>query len=797
MRRMIHACACCLLLAMLALNAGAQSMPPSATANFRWNEYTTVQRFTDDSGFQTIVGAFGTQPVSGSDGKAFNNSTIALPVALFQGLDISVLGNRFYGDANVQVSVAGFFKFVSATSPAFTPPSSTSYFLEPNYEDLNHLIMPFWGNLGTTGTNEKIWYNYSAIGPPTLKIEWHVHAPGSPTIRFQAWISLKLVSTSTPHYYATIEFHYDKAGMPAMIWSAPVSGGGYQNGAAIGLKNWGQYDGGAHFIGPYMSNNSGGEDDGNTLMIPPVQNGPDPAYTRVPMHLVGTDWIPEWYACTPLQDATAGPASTIFHYKLPPEGYRVKPVDNEIITSTVSTRRTRSDTSKPTFDRGFPAIMIATFTNRGTDSVFNIPVRADVHKNLTLIKTSVSTITSLAPGDSVVITFPDSVNTVADSLLPGSYTVCAYHSLSNDQNRSNDTACSDFTIRDTIDMAPMEILSPDLTVSPSFTHLPNRVPVPIRVRFGNCGTSPATNVRIGYHIRNGSGEVVAVMTDTIPGTIVAGDTVTRQLPSWTPVKGGYYYIDVFTALRGDRINRNDTILSMPKSDFVWWGTSEDNRQAQHIPFIVQVENDIAVSDPAYSPHIPATGATVVGSFRPAILIRNTGITNATGIPVNLTIRNSNNAIVNTQNAAIPLLGSNGVTEQLFGPVTLAPGNYCATVTTSLPEDENAANDSRTWCFTVGGSVGAPDIESDATRLTVYPNPATTEAWIDYRLPRTGSIRCGLFDIYGNRLNAWTEGYSGGDEKMRIDLAGIPSGLYAVRMETADGARHTGWIVVRK
>ncbi|MEO6046359.1 MAG: T9SS type A sorting domain-containing protein [Candidatus Kapaibacterium sp.] len=805
MRRVIFASACCLLLAVLARNAGAQSMPASTSANFRWNEYTTVERFTDESGFQTILDDPNTLPVTGSGGLNYNSSTITLPLSVFQTLDISVMGEEFFNDANVQVGVAGFFKFFHSIpnssgptpAPAITPPSSTSYFLAPNFGDLNHLIMPFWGNLNSAGSGEGIWYNYSSSGTPTLKIEWHVHAPGTQTFKFQAWVILKVVNNSTMHYYATIEFHYDKTEMAGTIWSAPTNGYTYQSGAAVGLKNWGQYDDRLHFIGPYWSNSSGGEDDRNSMMIPPVQNGTDPAYTRVPMHYINSEWVPEWYACTPLQESTSGSASTIFHYKLPPEGYRVKPVDNEILTSNAGAKRRMGDSVKPIFDRGIAAIMTATFKNRGTDSEFNVPVRVDVFRNLALIKTSTDTITALAPGDSIVIAFPDSINTAADSLLPGSYTLRAYHSLSNDQNRLNDTACSDFTIRETADMAPMEILSPSLTVSPSFTHLPIGVPVPIRVRFGNCGTSPATNVRVGYHIRNGSGEVIATVTDSIQGTIVAGDTTTRQLPSWTPVKGGYYYIDVFTALPGDRIRRNDTILSMPNSNFVWWGTSEEHRQAQHIPFIVQVTRDIAVSDPAYSPHIPVTGTTVNGSFQPAILIRNLGSSNATGIPMNLVIRNNGNVSVNMQSAATASLASNGVTEALFNPVTLAPGNYCATVTAIMLGDENPANDSRTWCFTVGGSVGAPEIESDAARLTVYPNPATSEAWIDYRLSRTGTIQCGLFDIYGNQLNTWTEGYSGGDAKMRVDLANVPSGLYAVRMETADGARRVGWIVVRK
>ena len=90
-------------------------------------------------------------------------------------------------------------------------------------------------------------------------------------------------------------------------------------------------------------------------------------------------------------------------------------------------------------------------------------------------------------------------------------------------------------------------------------------------------------------------------------------------------------------------------------------------------------------------------------------------------------------------------------------------------------------------------------DSIPTNLTLnsYPNPVRGQGTIEYRLPKSSSVRLVLYDMLGRRVQTLASGRrQGGRHVVDLDASRLTSGVYFARLE-ADGATRTRKIVVVK
>ncbi|HTW92854.1 MAG TPA: CARDB domain-containing protein [bacterium] len=153
--------------------------------------------------------------------------------------------------------------------------------------------------------------------------------------------------------------------------------------------------------------------------------------------------------------------------------------------------------------------------------------------------TNTQTVTSLAAGDSVVVSF--SSWTAGQR---GTYATRCSTSLSGDQVHSNDTLSGSVTVRVT-DVGVAAIVAPTGTVDSGSTITP-------QARVKNLGTQAATfpvTFRIGSSYNN---------TQTVT-SLAAGDSVLVSFANWTAAPRGTLATRCSTALSGDQVHGNDTL----------------------------------------------------------------------------------------------------------------------------------------------------------------------------------------------------------------------------------------------
>ncbi|MEM6784057.1 MAG: PA domain-containing protein [Bacteroidota bacterium] len=68
--------------------------------------------------------------------------------------------------------------------------------------------------------------------------------------------------------------------------------------------------------------------------------------------------------------------------------------------------------------------------------------------------------------------------------------------------------------------------------------------------------------------------------------------------------------------------------------------------------------------------------------------------------------------------------------------------------------------------------------------SVYPNPVATTAQVGFTLPTAEDARVEVFDLLGRRVATLTDGLrAAGEHSVTLDAAGLPSGVYVVRLAT--------------
>lgn len=84
-----------------------------------------------------------------------------------------------------------------------------------------------------------------------------------------------------------------------------------------------------------------------------------------------------------------------------------------------------------------------------------------------------------------------------------------------------------------------------------------------------------------------------------------------------------------------------------------------------------------------------------------------------------------------------------------------------------------------------------EVANDQVRLAVYPNPAAENPTVRFQLERSQGLVLDVFDLLGRRVSQQDLGYvPTGEHDVRLNIGGLPAGLYIVRLSGDAGARAT-------
>jgi hypothetical protein len=84
---------------------------------------------------------------------------------------------------------------------------------------------------------------------------------------------------------------------------------------------------------------------------------------------------------------------------------------------------------------------------------------------------------------------------------------------------------------------------------------------------------------------------------------------------------------------------------------------------------------------------------------------------------------------------------------------------------------------------------------DAVRLLgTYPNPASRRATVRYALPERQEVTVRLYDVLGRRVRTVVQGKQEGRQARQLDVSGLPSGVYFLRLR-AEGTVKTQRLTV--
>jgi hypothetical protein len=81
-------------------------------------------------------------------------------------------------------------------------------------------------------------------------------------------------------------------------------------------------------------------------------------------------------------------------------------------------------------------------------------------------------------------------------------------------------------------------------------------------------------------------------------------------------------------------------------------------------------------------------------------------------------------------------------------------------------------------------VNANDLTVQKIDFNLAPNPATQTVWLSFSQPITGSAQVRMYNIAGQLL--LEQVMVNGQERLQMEVASLPKGIYVVQVETESG-----------
>lgn len=121
------------------------------------------------------------------------------------------------------------------------------------------------------------------------------------------------------------------------------------------------------------------------------------------------------------------------------------------------------------------------------------------------------------------------------------------------------------------------------------------------------------------------------------------------------------------------------------------------------------------------------------------------------------------------------------------------------VAVALHEREGEGDRASTYLYRSASSTARDEgpARGSAALLAPFPNPAGTSAVIPFRLSTAGPIRLVVMDLLGREVGVLAEGsYPPGTHRVPLATHALSAGLFALRLDTADGQYVQRLVVVR-
>ncbi|MBS1913150.1 MAG: T9SS type A sorting domain-containing protein [Bacteroidetes bacterium] len=762
-----------------------------------WNGYAAVQIISGN--FSSIIGRPGTTRIVGSELAGYGGAVLPLS---FSGFDIGFLQHVYTAPVSMKVSTSGWISFNGSAGTLNSPTPELRYTTMGTAPYYNKVLMAYWGELVTAGVDSGGIYwradTATVVVDGTshllryLAVEWcarYANDPAAPVGRFQARIYERIGAASN----SMIDLYYG----PTSIDLPKSTDVLFNYGAQVGIRNFGQAAGNPDTVGdPY--------DQEKVLVIGhPVQLPAlaTHAITRLrTMAVVSgsgtTPYTPEWYAFySRFVPPSTEMSSAYFHYSFPPVqgggrvAYRMKPVAVDMGASVVTTNGL--DASVPnSFGGGTQILPQGTFANLGATTLSDVPIRIYLYafdKNglrPNPLDSFVTAIPTINPGETVKIDIwrKDGIS----QRLPGLYRLRAIVQAPNDENHSNDTTHGDFIISTAHDLQARRIVQPLPSTEPFYTMYQVGDAIPFVVQFRNTGTNEASGVNVGYEVRDADLKLVHTGTGTIDKLAALDSNSFTFFDDWRPSGPGRFYMRGFVQ-DADDISQDDTVPAYPG-----------------VPFDVAYAVDLAAGTPVQpqEPHFPASNhAYPAGQQLPVLAsVANNGSAGIRQSPVTVEITSPKGVSVYRQTVNSDFLAFGGATVPVnFPPYTPTElGTYTITAWVLAPNDAVASNDTARWTFTAYGPGSVERSTSHAGyTLAAYPNPLTGESVVFIDVPAARPVEVALYDILGRRVTTLFSGVCHGTEIARIPADDLPTGMYVIRMDGAEGVLSSAKVTVAR
>ena len=419
-------------------------------------------------------------------------------------------------------------------------------------------------------------------------------------------------------------------------------------------------------------------------------------------------------------------------------------------------------------------------TSWGTGEFLNVPVRVQIRPcSENQIRFQADTVIARLHVDSGLFTviFPMKSGTFNTAALPaGCYKVAAFHRLSFDGNRSNDTVRSNFTI------APF--LSHNITATTVTAPLDRSHGgklIAVAVKYQNTGVNDESRVKLLAIIKDRDGNVI-YRDSAYESNWISSEERTKGFKNFTLPADGIYTLYGICSMAGDVSRSDDTVLSHFSTGQVI--------DAEAVAVVYPTPSDTMKEYTSFKP---------IGSFRWA-----GGYDDKYSVPISVEIRSCDDTSLLFYEAKATLdklRVVDEVKEFIFpaGETYYIPkGCYRVAIIASMEFDGNRKNDTAYSQITIlpANSVRAESTSEALTLEANYPNPFSGFTRMNYELRTSGYTTIRLIDISGKLVELVTANTftAAGRHSFTLDGSHLPSGTYFVEMVFKDSEGKSSRVV---
>ncbi|HEY6172037.1 MAG TPA: T9SS type A sorting domain-containing protein [Candidatus Kapabacteria bacterium] len=423
------------------------------------------------------------------------------------------------------------------------------------------------------------------------------------------------------------------------------------------------------------------------------------------------------------------------------------------------------------------AVKVTFRTSWGTGEFLNVPVRVLIHECRDhLLRFQADTVIPVLNVDSGLFTviFPVKSGIFNTASLPaGCYDVRAFHRLSFDGNRKNDTVKSAFTI------APF--LSHNITAVAATAPLDQSHGgklIAVAVKYKNTGVNDESTVKLLAIIKDRDSNVI-YRDSAYESNWISSEERTKGFRNFTLPADGIYTLYGICSMTGDVSRSDDTVLSHFSTGQVI--------DAEAVAVVYPTQNENIIKGTLFNP---------IGTFRWA-----GGYDDKYPVPVSVEIRScDDNMLVYQADSILDSLRIEDEEKEVVFPTTwdgwdirnMPDGCYRVAVIATMEFDGNRKNDTAysSILIIVKHSVEKEQAKEVLRLEANYPNPFHDKTTLQFHTTEDGYISLSLRDINGKLYRMELDNIYYGKGTNSIHINGITSGAYYCEILLRDSKGQT-------